>query len=248
MFKSKLPKPEQGFTMVEVLIAIFIATIFVAVTMQMMAIAAMFKVRAQENAEATTWIQQDLENVKYQAANYQYTFLTADANSTNVLSVASFENFRDFQAGDTLIVGTDSTNNTINTGGIDTTNKTITLTTAMDTNWLTDTPLAVTTRCKPATQNAGFADGLRDWINDTNHIDGITDVTNSSDYLDIPKTSSLHGKSFTIRRTTTLSSSPPYNLLQIKYEVSSGSTFDSSKVIASYHTEVIPNAALQCPN
>jgi Tfp pilus assembly protein PilV len=67
MLKKKPLKPEQGFTVIEALFAILIATIFVTVAMQMMAIAAIFKARAQQNAEATTWIQEDLENVKLQA-------------------------------------------------------------------------------------------------------------------------------------------------------------------------------------
>lgn len=71
MFKPKLPQQEQGFTLVEVLVAILITTLFVAVSMQAMVLAAVFKARAQESAEATTWIQEDLENVKYQASRYK---------------------------------------------------------------------------------------------------------------------------------------------------------------------------------
>lgn len=71
MFKPKLPQQEQGFTLVEVLVAILITTLFVAVSMQAMVLAAVFKTRAQESAEATTWIQEDLENVKYQASRYK---------------------------------------------------------------------------------------------------------------------------------------------------------------------------------
>ncbi len=93
MFKSKLAKQEQGFTLVEVLVAILISTVFIAVAMQAIAIAAIFKVKAQEYSEATTWIQEDLENIKYQASNYQYTTLTSDASSINVLQVASVDDF-----------------------------------------------------------------------------------------------------------------------------------------------------------
>lgn len=71
MFKPKLPQQEQGFTLVEVLVAILITTLFVAVSMQAMVLAAVFKTRAQQYAEATTWIQEDLENVKYQASRYK---------------------------------------------------------------------------------------------------------------------------------------------------------------------------------
>lgn len=71
MFKLKLPKQEEGFTLVEVLVAILITTLFTATSMQAMVFAAIFRTRAQESAEATTWIQEDLENVKYQASRYK---------------------------------------------------------------------------------------------------------------------------------------------------------------------------------
>ena len=70
MLKPKLLQQEQGFTLGEVLIAILIASLFVAASMQAMVVATVFKVRAQEYSEATTWIQQDLEDVKNQASQY----------------------------------------------------------------------------------------------------------------------------------------------------------------------------------
>lgn len=70
MLQQKLPQQEQGFTLAEVLIAILIASLFVAAAMQAMVVATVFKVRAQEYSEATNWIQQDLEVVKNQASQY----------------------------------------------------------------------------------------------------------------------------------------------------------------------------------
>jgi prepilin-type N-terminal cleavage/methylation domain-containing protein len=237
MFKPKLSKPEQGFTMVEVLVAILIATIFIIVTMQMMVIAAVFKVRAQEYAEATTWIQKDLENVKYNAAILQYTALVDEAtgdstheSTDTVLHVASVNGF---QAGDKLIIGTDSTTHTIAAGGVDATNKTITLTATLGSNFSTDTVVVATTRCTNAL-DTGFADGLRDLITGTNQ-------TGNTNYNDLTKTFQM-GKEFRLRRTT--SSDSPYNVLKINYDVSPTSGGES---VASFYTEVIPNAALQCP-
>ncbi len=68
MLKQKLPKQEQGFTLVEVLVSILITIAFTSVALQIMVFATVFKVRAQEFAKATAWIQEDLENVKYKAA------------------------------------------------------------------------------------------------------------------------------------------------------------------------------------
>ncbi|MBW4577864.1 MAG: prepilin-type N-terminal cleavage/methylation domain-containing protein [Aphanothece sp. CMT-3BRIN-NPC111] len=129
MFKYKPPQREQGFTLVEVLVAILIVTTFVTVTMQALVIAAIFKVRGQEYAAATSWIQDSLEPVKLQAAKLRLAKLTAAMATTNtVLSVTSVDGFA---AGDALMVGTDSTSNIIQS--VDTTAKTITLTAALGT-------------------------------------------------------------------------------------------------------------------
>lgn len=83
MFKLKTPQREQGFTLVEVLIAILITTLFVAVSMQAMVFAAVFKARAQQSAEATTWIQEDLEKVRFEASQYKDTTECAATSANN---------------------------------------------------------------------------------------------------------------------------------------------------------------------
>lgn len=70
MYKPKLPQHEQGFTLVEVLVAILITTVFVAVGMQAVVIAAVFKARAEQYSKATNWIQENLETVRFQASIY----------------------------------------------------------------------------------------------------------------------------------------------------------------------------------
>lgn len=238
MLKPKTQQQEQGFSLVEVLVAILIATIFVTVAMQMLAIAAIFKVRAQEYAEATTWIQEDLEQVKYYAANYQYSALKAAASSTDtVIQVASVDNF---QVGDSLVIGSD-TNNTIQSINSTTTPPTITLTSALGTNWLIDTVVVATTKCNAVSADAGFADALRDLVNDPSNL-----TLNRTSVSSVKK-NSLTKKEFTFKRTTNIPSNAidaPYKVLQITYDVTPTSGGSS---IAQFYTEVIPNAALQCP-
>ncbi len=73
--------------------------------------------------------------------------------------------------------------------------------------------------CNPAAQNAGLADWLRDNVTDTNHSDGITDITsNDNTYLQT-KNSKFTGKPFQISRTTTLSNTTPYSVLTVNYSV-----------------------------
>ena len=64
MHLQKLPLQDKGFTLFEVLISILIVSVFLAVAMQALLFAIIFKVRAEQRHEAITWIQKDLEFVK----------------------------------------------------------------------------------------------------------------------------------------------------------------------------------------
>jgi prepilin-type N-terminal cleavage/methylation domain-containing protein len=104
MLKPKLDS-EQGFTLIEVLAAILIMTLFIATTMQMLAIAAVFKVRAKQSGEATALIQQDIESVKAKAITIKNTTLSAvaapgDASITIVPNTT-------FAVNDKLRIGSD---------------------------------------------------------------------------------------------------------------------------------------------
>lgn len=258
MFKPKLSKQEQGFTMVEVLIAILIATIFVAVTMQMMAIAAMFKVRAQEYAEATAWIQEDLETVKFQAS--QIGSIQSMAASSDLITVS----YHDFTNGDQVVFVGDGTiagglsknttyyvrdvvrdigTNTFTFKVASTAGGSAIDLTSDSTGSLTS---IASTKCAATSDTTGYADSLRDLINDPSNL--------SLNGTEVPfsKTSRLTNKQFTLTRTSTIPNDPinpnkykPYNVLYINYTVRPASGGDP---VASSYTEVIPDAAIQCPN
>lgn len=233
MFKSKLPQHEQGFTLVEVLIAILITTIFISIAMQAMVIAAVFKVRARQVAEATTWIQEDLENVRFQAGKLRYTQLTINpiigATSLSLSSVTGFA------VGDALRVGADSTNYTIS--AIDQNTKTITISSGLSLAASIGATVVATNPCKASSSTAGFGESLN---------------------LNLPAlsysgTKTITGKSYTLTRTVnvggtdavsgTCTSNACYELLKLTYEVKQG----SEASIATIYTEVIPDAAMQCP-
>jgi prepilin-type N-terminal cleavage/methylation domain-containing protein len=65
--------PNQGFTMLEVLAALMISFAFLMGALNGITMAVWMQVKAERQAQANYWIQQDLEMVKYQAAT-----LTAD--------------------------------------------------------------------------------------------------------------------------------------------------------------------------
>lgn len=60
-----------GFTLIEVLVAMIVAAVFVSMTMQAIVTAAAFRVVATQYDEAVSWIQEDLETVVNQAAHYE---------------------------------------------------------------------------------------------------------------------------------------------------------------------------------
>lgn len=285
MFKTKLLKPEQGFSMVEVLVAILIATIFVTATMQVMALATVFRVRAQEYAEATTWIQEDLENVKEQAsqvgiANVQ-NMIPDDAATAgtdeSLITITTTSKANDFPDGEKIVFLGDGIADPLRINEtyyiINSTRDDLTKTNTFKvsaTEGGTAIPLttnssgsliaAAVKRCDSTVavnRNTGYGDKLRDWISDTNHDNGITDITNDNNDFDNPPSSGnaqtagddLKSKLFTekefkLTRTTTTINTAPYNRLQLDYTVL---PVGSTTSIASFHTEVIPNAALQCP-
>jgi type II secretory pathway pseudopilin PulG len=66
--ESKLSSSESGFSMLEVIIAILTITAFLTGTLQLMAVDALYRVRAKRQAQANFWIQEDFEDVKYLAS------------------------------------------------------------------------------------------------------------------------------------------------------------------------------------
>ena len=53
----------QGFSLVEMLVAMMVVMIFVSITMQIFVSAAFFRVRAEQVNDAYTWIQEDYETL-----------------------------------------------------------------------------------------------------------------------------------------------------------------------------------------
>jgi Tfp pilus assembly protein PilE len=67
----------QGFTMVEVIVGILLTLIFTAISMQAVVMGTAVKVHGDEITDATTWIQQDLEDITTQANAIDYTSSTS---------------------------------------------------------------------------------------------------------------------------------------------------------------------------
>lgn len=243
MFKPKLPQQEQGFTLVEVLVAILIATTFTLVALQAIVIAAVFKARAKQYAEATIWIQKDLESVRQQAAVLGSTTLSA-APTTNLLSVSSSTGF---QAGYRLQIGTISNSLYTIANTYTSSSTTIPVTPALTPEQIlaapVGTPVSVvttgstnTTLCYANAQDKGFGNLL------SNDLPAVPSETNN---ISNPNsgTKTITGATYTLTRTPTVRDVSPYDVLELKHEVKK----DNSSPIATMYTEVAPDAAFQCP-
>lgn len=246
MFKPKLPQQEQGFTLIEVLVAILITTLFVATAMQAIAIAAVFKARARQFAEATIWIQQDLETVKQQADVLGVTTLTSAA-TTNSLPVSSTTGFVN---GNRLKVGTISTTFYTISGTPSTNSIPVTppLTSAQIATTFagnlvsvvstgsTDTTLCYADPTNPTSTTNRFGEFL------SSKLPTVPSETDNASTPNIGK-KTIAGKLYTLSRTATVSLVAPFDVLQITYSIAQGTI----PPIAKLNTEVIPNAAFQCP-
>ena len=58
---------ESGFTLVEVLVSILMIAAFLTTALQALIAATAIKVKAEEDSEAITWIQEDLERIRFEA-------------------------------------------------------------------------------------------------------------------------------------------------------------------------------------
>ncbi len=63
----------QGFTIVEVIAGLMMTLIFIAITMQVLMVAALFQARTDQFNQAVNWIQEDYETVFHQATQYEMT-------------------------------------------------------------------------------------------------------------------------------------------------------------------------------
>lgn len=69
--KNRISKA-QGFTMLEVLAGIMMTAAFVAASLQLITVNAMFKVKAEREAQALFWIQENKEEIRATASSIPY--------------------------------------------------------------------------------------------------------------------------------------------------------------------------------
>ena len=242
LFLAKSRGTRAGFVMIEVIVGIVITALFVGISMQFMVLSSLLKGRSQQYSEAMAWIQEDLEDIKYQASKYKLSSLSssnAAVNSSNI----SLSSAHDFEVNDRVKIGADPIIYTITSINVNTLTISPNLVVASPAS--SAVVLTNSIRCNrvatPVTISTGFADGFRDRI-----IGSILAVTSSD--TDTTKTSTKSGKQYLLRRTISLVDVAPYNTIQIAYQVSEAYGSASFGVaIADTSAEVVPPTALLCP-
>ena len=82
-------KSENGFSLMEVLVSIFVLSGFFLGTLQASVYATLMRVQAQDKQEMTNWIQLDVEQIRYQAFILDNPNPTPDGNFGSLPTVSS---------------------------------------------------------------------------------------------------------------------------------------------------------------
>lgn len=239
----------SGFSLFEVLIAILVASLFFLVVIQSSTVSSVNRASALEASEALSWIQQDLESIRFQAGRYRTTRLQRNA-LTGDLSI-SVESTQDFDTSDEgirfvdpnqkdatfykakSIIGNQISLAEPKTGLVANHNQGVLVfgVSALE--------------CQATNFADGMGYGLRSQIS-----------TNNSD-LKIPlqplsRTVTSTNKQFIVERALEVSKFPPYRSLTVRYTVNPpigtpAPFLDPQGNPREFATEVIPDVAFYCP-
>lgn len=222
---------DNGLTLVEVMVAALVMTLLVGNLLGMVVYAEMFRLKAKQSSDSRSWIQQDIENVKFKASQFSIASLSTAANASdtsitvNQTSVGGIA----LATGDILKIGTNPSLHTL---------------TAISGTTLSFTPGLSVNQASCAQVWASGTTASPKLCNATSSTTGLAQVLSAS--LDPVTTSAktIGGISYTLNRIATPSNIAPYQRLTVAYSVvpSGGGTS-----VLSLQTEVIPYAAFGCP-
>lgn len=218
----------KGFSLVEVIVGMLIALLFVTTSLQLMVYALILASQGRGSSTAKNWIQEDLEQIKSLANSYKSTTL---ASATTVGATTLTVNWTTgFANGDLIRVGTDPNNYTVS--GVSGTQ--LTLSTPINTVQSANANVSAVNMCNATTAATGFAFALR------SNLPAVATTTKA-----------IGGRNYTLTRgssgggtTPAITATAPFNVLQISYKVVPEGEMNP---IATLDTEVIPDAAIKCP-
>ncbi|MCH9054793.1 prepilin-type N-terminal cleavage/methylation domain-containing protein [Parathermosynechococcus lividus] len=246
----------KGFTLAEVLASILVISLFTVAAMQAVVVAALFQSNARRFAEASNWIQDDLENIKIVAydlcqTRFAQRKLAAPAQNTNTITLAfiqpgendydqamppeyrtggacPFSSVTDgFRVGDELLIGSDAGTNRITAIS----GNTITLANTITSYRSAGT--RVYARCRAGAIEGGFAAYLQSLLPPLGSSSGNTSTG----------TRTFINDTFSMSRTATRLAPAPFQTLELAYVVRDS----NNNTVAQVTTEVVPNAFFRCP-
>ncbi len=250
LFSKTSKSPETGFSLFEVLIAIIVAALFFLVVIQATTLSSYTRAQSLEATESLSWIQQDLESIRFQSGRYLITQLSQDVpQDSRTLPVESAEDFSDA----THIRFIDLKSSDLNAYEIgsavgDRINITAPPGTGGVAEHATGTPVVgIFKRCQVAAAADGIANSLRTKVTGQFRVSDVVE-----DLLPEDRTRTTTNKQFRVARSLTLVQNPPYQRLQIRYTVNppigtAPPFLDDRGRPRSFVTEVIPDAAYYCP-
>lgn len=248
--------PSRGFTLAEVLASILVISLFTVAAMQAVVVAALFGSNARKFAEASNWIQDDLENIKIVAYDlcqipFAHRKLASAARNTNTITLAKIspgENDYEqamppeyrtggvcpvnsatdgFRVGDEVLIGANAGTNRITAIS----GNTITLANPITSYRPEGT--RVYARCRASQPSGGFAAYLRSLLPPLGSSSGNTTTA----------TRNFVNDTFSMSRTATIMNTQPFQSLELAYVVRDS----NNNIVAQVTTEVVPNAFFRCP-
>jgi prepilin-type N-terminal cleavage/methylation domain-containing protein len=224
---------ENGFSLVEVMVAILITTVFLVAGMQSFVSAVAFKTQARRTAQVTAWAQENMELIRQRAADQAQIPFTSQALTAPVVANAMtilVGSTAGFRVGDSIVVGNDSVSNRV----FSLSSTQITLASALATPQRVGS-FAIA-RCRADTSDAGFAAYLNA------NLPNVTSDTNNDGNPAVGQ-KTIFGRQYSLTRTTGIRNASPYQVATINYRV----VDDTNRQVVNLSSEVVPNAFFQCP-
>jgi len=220
-WRMKSAHRQSGFTLIEVIVAMLVLSLFISIAMTGLSLSVVLKVRSRISTEATNWIQQDLEAVRSQANRISYTLSTNATAGQPYITLASASGL---VPNEHITIGRSNTIYTIHSvnGNI------VRLTSNLLTSQPATSNILALDKCEATTVQSGFAYVLQQTLPPLQNGGGRT----------------ISGRTYTLRRDAIVSAEAPHEVLQIAYSVFAP---NASLPISTMYTEVIPNVAFQCP-
>jgi len=242
---------EDGFSLFETIIGILIATTFTLVMLQTIVMGALLKSKALKESEALKLIEEDLEAIRNESANYKRSSLASNASSGD--SSIAINSYSYFVSNDVVNIGSAGTY-TISSVDTNSTPPILNLESSLSQAVDTDATVVAIAGCNATDRDSGFADEFRDFLHTrARYGNGLAQTGDSS--LTYEQTGAKSGYNYTIQIRFSPKNQEPYDLLALEYLVydlsksefsSASSSVKKDVLLTENYAEIIPYASFEC--